>query len=105
MNQLDNTLTHKAVAYAVLHKDEMPENIKKFIEDLYEYEETGKRLQAVYNQTKESIKTIGEQMSQLYGSMDAVIKIIARELGPDKVNELGNKYQPSEDIAPVKEAK
>jgi stringent starvation protein B len=32
-------------------------------------------------------------MTQLYGSMDAVIKIIARELGDAKVLELSAKYQ------------
>jgi hypothetical protein len=93
--QVDNELQHKAVAFAVLHKDEMPESVKKFIEDLYEYEETGKRLQGIRQQAINSIKKIEEEMTGLYGSMEAVIKIIARELGPEKITELGNKYQPS----------
>ena len=96
--QLDRELQHKAVAYAVLHKEEMPEVIQKFIADLYEYEETGKRLNGVYKQTQETLKKIGDQMTQLYGSMDAIVKIIARELGPDKVTELGTKYQPSPEV-------
>jgi hypothetical protein len=89
----DHELQHKAVAYAVLHKDEMPESVKKFIEDLYEYEETGKRLQGVHNQTRNTLKKIEEQMTQLYGSMEAIIKVIARELGPEKISEFGNKYK------------
>jgi hypothetical protein len=89
----DHELQHKAVAYAVLHKDEMPESVKKFIEDLYEYEETGKRLQEIHSQTRNTLKKIEEQMTQLYGSMEAIIKIIARELGPEKISELGNKYK------------
>jgi hypothetical protein len=95
MEQIDYIQNHKAVAYAVTHKDEMPDNIKKFIDDLYDYEESGKRLQGVRNQSIESLKKIDEEMAKLYGSIDAVIKIIARELGPEKVTELGNKYQPS----------
>lgn len=91
-------LQHKAVAYAVLHKNEMPDGIKQFIEDLYGYEETGKRLEEVRNQTRASLRQIEEQMTQLYGSMDAVIKIIARELGNEKVIELGTKYQIPENL-------
>lgn len=92
-NVPNKELQHKAVAYAVLHKDEMPDGIKKFIEDLYGYEETGKRLEEVRSQTRASLRQIEEQMTQLYGSMDAVIKIIARELGDAKVLELSAKYQ------------
>ena len=97
MNQSNNLeLEHKAVAYAVLHKDEMSDDIKKFIEDLYEYEESGKRLQTIRNEASRSIEKIDEQMNQLYGSIEAVVRIIARQIGPEKIAELSNKYNPSE---------
>lgn len=85
---------HKAVAYAVTHKDEMIEEIKKFINDLYEYETAGNQLNAAKQDAIKSIKQIDEKIANLFGSIEAVIKIIVRALGPEKVSELASKYTP-----------
>lgn len=82
---------HKGVAYAAKHKDEMPENIKPFLKDLFGYQAAGQRLEAARSDAVKSIEKIDEQISQLCGSLDAIVRIIARELGPEKIKEFAEK--------------
>lgn len=95
MNELE--LRNKGVAYIVKHKDEIPENIKIFVQDLYGYEAAGKNLESARQEALKSIDKIEEQINQLYGSIDAIVRIIAREVGPEKLKEYAEKFNPNQD--------
>ena len=91
---MDTNTQHKAIAYVVSHKEEAPDSIKKFIDDLYNYEDSGKRLQTALNEARKSCEKIEQQITSLYGSINAVISIIIRELTPEQISEFSNKFVP-----------
>ena len=86
----------KAVAHVMLHPELLPESALKFKDDLYGYQETGKRIEEALKHANKTIEQLSAQMDQLYGSVEAVVKIIARELGEEKIAKYSKDFIPAE---------
>jgi len=92
-----------AVAYLANHIEEAPDECKKLIKKLNEYEKSAQKINMAMKQAEASINALQNQGANLFGSISTIVELIADDLPEDKVFEWCEKYELPEGVELPKE--
>lgn len=80
-----------AISYLLSNQNDRPDKLKGLFSKLDNYGEKGSSLEKSINQTNQSLNKLYESMSELRGSINAVMEIITEGLDNDKIIEFAQK--------------
>jgi uncharacterized coiled-coil DUF342 family protein len=80
-----------AISYLLSNAEDRPENLVKLFEKLDQYGERGNGLEKAINETNQSLNKLYENMSELRGSINAVMEMVMEGLDDDKIAEYSKK--------------
>ena len=84
-----------AVAYLMRHRDEIPENLKRFFNKLWQYEDSLKNIVMGMQEAEAALAEFQTQHQLTAGSINAVVGLIAEDLTDEnQILEWCRKYEP-----------
>lgn len=85
-------LLFKAVSYLTKHRDDAPESVLLFIDELNEYEAIGNNINEATARTEETLEDLRSQGIKIMGSVDTIIKLMSKSLSEEELESYKKKF-------------